>query len=165
MRVAGLALLLASPAAGWTALAATSSARPQLTLSSSQCRHISARVPSSSSVRMSLLPALLLPQPLRLLPGAAQTRRLVTIAVALSCFFTSILHRRSVRRRQQLDPTSEWSRFARYPNARGRALMAGMLRMAPAVGVSVVARDRIRRSTCSAWRAAHARSAQEVGHK
>ncbi len=146
MRVAGLALLLASPAAGWTALAATSSARPQLTLSSSQCRHTSARVPSSSSVRMSLLPALLLPQPLRLLPGAAQTRRLVTIAIALSCFFTSILHRRSVRRRQQLDPTSEWSRFARYPNARGRALMAGMLRMAPAVGVSVVARDRIRRS-------------------
>ncbi|KAL7575880.1 hypothetical protein ACA910_003193 [Epithemia clementina (nom. ined.)] len=35
-----------------------------------------------------------------------------------------ILDRRAVRRRQRIDATSEWERYAKHPGARGRALMS-----------------------------------------
>ena len=55
------------------------------------------------------------------------------VATAIALFLTAISLRDTIeaRRRQAIDETSEWGKYADYPSVRGRALAALMLKMIP----------------------------------
>jgi len=55
------------------------------------------------------------------------TLRLIILSLIASSLYDAV----KTRKRQSIDATSEWGRYAQYPLSRGRALCALMLRIAP----------------------------------
>jgi predicted unusual protein kinase regulating ubiquinone biosynthesis (AarF/ABC1/UbiB family) len=70
----------------------------------------------------------------RMLPALAALRvslRHIVAAAAAGLVAMSALDFVRVRRRQAVDATSEWSRYAKYPGARGRAAVSLLIQIAP----------------------------------
>jgi predicted unusual protein kinase regulating ubiquinone biosynthesis (AarF/ABC1/UbiB family) len=77
------------------------------------------------------------------------TKRLIRIAVATAASYllvSALMQTRAVRKRQSIDATSEWGRYAAAPAARGRALMALCLRILPVYLIGMLVRDQDRKT-------------------
>jgi hypothetical protein len=57
--------------------------------------------------------------------------RLAVKVIALWLIITSLIRQVQVKRRQRLDATSEWGRYAAHPGARGRAVLCLILKILP----------------------------------
>jgi predicted unusual protein kinase regulating ubiquinone biosynthesis (AarF/ABC1/UbiB family) len=57
--------------------------------------------------------------------------RPIVVSVFVYVVLTSLIHSRQVKKRQAIDATSEWSRYAQQPAARGRAVVMICLNLLP----------------------------------
>ena len=73
--------------------------------------------------------------------------RLVVKWIALWLTITSLIRQVQVKRRQRLDATSEWGRYAAHPGARGRAVLSLVLQILPFWFVGLLWRTQTARHT------------------